>query len=114
MDTMALQHLNHSTVHFEDIAGKGAKQLTFNQIDLEQAGPYAAEDADITLQLHQFFAPQLAADEALNQVYQTIEVPLLPILSKIERHGALVDAAQLHQQSQQLAERLRELELDRL
>lgn len=110
MDDMALRLLGHSTIHFEDIAGKGAKQLTFNQIDLEQAGPYAAEDADITLQIHEKLSQALAAEPALNSVYQEIELPLLSVLLKIERNGVMVDVAMLEKQSKQLAERMKEVE----
>jgi DNA polymerase-1 len=109
MDSLALKYLGHNTISFEDIAGKGAKQLTFNQIALEQAAPYAAEDADVTLQLHLKIWPQLAAEAGLLKVLQQIEVPLIPILSKIERHGVLIDSTLLGQQSVQLAKRIDEL-----
>jgi DNA polymerase-1 len=111
MDSLALKYLGQSTIHFEDIAGKGAKQLTFNQIKLEEAGPYAAEDADITLRLHQVLWPQLQAEPGLAGVFDDIEVPLVPVLSRIERNGALIDAAMLGRQSAQLGERMQELEL---
>ncbi len=110
MDDMALRLLGRSTIHFEDIAGKGAKQLTFNQIALEEAGPYAAEDADITLQLHQKLMAELEKEPALKKVYEEIELPLLTVLLKIERHGVMVDVAMLQQQSRQLAERMKVLE----
>ncbi len=110
MDTLAQKYLDHETIHFEDIAGKGAKQLTFDQIDIEQAGPYAAEDADITLRLHQTLQPKLAAEEKLQKVFAEIELPLMPILSKIECTGALIDADKLRQQSQQLAERMQTIQ----
>ncbi|MBN4063705.1 DNA polymerase I, partial [Cardiobacterium sp. AH-315-I02] len=110
MDALALRFLGHSTIHFEEIAGKGAKQLTFNQIDLEQAGSYAAEDADITLQLHQKLSAELNQQPALNDVYQNIELPLLTVLLKIERNGVKIDVAMLEKQSVQLAERMRALE----
>ncbi len=110
MDTLAETHLQRSTIHFEDIAGKGSKQLTFNQIALEQAGPYAAEDADVTLQLHNTLWPQVAAEDSLKRVLTTIEIPLISVLSKIERNGAKVDAKLLGQQSQEITERLTELE----
>lgn len=110
MDTLADKHLGRKTIHFEDIAGKGAKQLTFNQIPLEQAGPYAAEDAEITLALHQALYPQLEAIDGLKRVYQEIDKPLLSLLSKIERTGAVVDAHILGEQSQELAERIVALE----
>ena len=92
------------------MAGKGAAQLTFNQVALEQAGPYAAEDADITLRLHQCLWPKVQAQPTLETVFNDLELPLLPVLSKIERTGALVDDTLLFQQSQELAERLAELE----
>ena len=110
MDDMALRLLGHSTIHFEDIAGKGAKQLTFNQVDLALAGPYAAEDADITLQIHEKLSQALAAEPALKKVYEEIELPLLNVLLKIERNGVKVDVAMLEKQSQQLAQRMKEVE----
>jgi DNA polymerase I len=110
MDDMALRLLGQSTIHFEDIAGKGAKQLTFNQIDLAQAGPYAAEDADITLQLHQKLSAALDNEPALKKVYEEIELPLLKVLLRIERNGVMVDVAMLKRQSKQLAERMKEVE----
>ncbi len=110
MDDMALRLLGHSSIHFEDIAGKGAKQLTFNQIDLDKAGPYAAEDADITLQIHQVLQQQLAKEPTLKKVYEEIELPLLKVLLGIERTGVKIDIAMLQQQSLQLAERMKELE----
>ncbi|MFK7730735.1 MAG: DNA polymerase I [Pseudomonadales bacterium] len=110
MDTLAMKYLGHKTVHFEDIAGKGAKQITFNKVPLEQAAPYAAEDADVTLRLHEALQPQLAAEPSLASVFNEIEIPLVPVLSKIERNGTLVDASLLATQSEQLGERLHELE----
>lgn len=110
MDTLAERHLEHQTIHFEDIAGKGAKQLTFNQIELDKAGPYAAEDADITLRLHQILWPQLEAEASLTQVFERIELPLLNVLSTIERNGALIDCKLLGEQSVEIAQRLDELE----
>ena len=110
MDTLALKYLGEKTIHFEDIAGKGAGQLTFNQIALEEAGTYAAEDADITLRLHQALWPKLQESEGLQQVFDTIEIPLVPVLSNIERCGAIVSADLLHKQSQELGVRLSELE----
>lgn len=103
MDTLALKYLGERTIRFEDIAGKGAKQLSFNQIELERAGPYAAEDADITLRLHQALWPRLAAQPGPRAVFEDIEMPLLPVLSRIERTGALVDAKRLAEQSRELA-----------
>jgi len=110
MDDLALRLLGHNTIHFEDIAGKGAKQLTFNEIDLEQAGPYAAEDADITLQIHQKLQDALQKEPSLKRVYQEIELPLLEVLLKIERNGVMVDVAMLEKQSAQLAQRMVEVE----
>ncbi|RRV25090.1 DNA polymerase I [Pseudomonas sp. o96-267] len=110
MDSLALKYLNHSTIRFEDIAGKGAKQLTFDQIDLEQAGPYAAEDADVTLRLHQELWGRLEALPSLAKVLRDIEIPLVPVLARIERNGALVDAKLLGEQSVELGEKLVELE----
>ncbi|WP_339074785.1 DNA polymerase I [Teredinibacter turnerae] len=101
MDTLAELHLGHKTIHFEDIAGKGAKQLTFNQIKLEEAGPYAAEDADITLRLHQALWPKVAEAEGLKTVFNDVELPLVSILSRIERNGALLDTKLLGELSQQ-------------
>jgi DNA polymerase-1 len=109
MDALAEYYLGRSTVHFEDIAGKGAKQLTFNQISLDIAADYAAEDADITLQLHQHLLPLLRAQPALEQVLLEIDMPLVPILSAVERQGALVDGRLLRQHSAELAERLHSL-----
>ncbi|MDX3775513.1 DNA polymerase I [Chromatiaceae bacterium AAb-1] len=111
MDSLSLKYLGHKTISFEEIAGKGAKQLTFNQIPLEQAAQYAAEDADITLRLHQALWPQLQQDATLASVLTDIEIPLVSVLSKIERNGVLIDAKQLAQQSLQLTERIAELEL---
>ena len=110
MDTLADKYLGRSTIHFEDIAGKGAKQLTFNQIDLKEAGPYAAEDADITLQLHEALYPQLEAEKGLLSIYEEIDKPLVEVISKIERRGAKVDAHQLAVHSQELTKRIGELE----
>ncbi len=110
MDSMAQRFLNHNTIHFEDIAGKGAKQLTFNQVHIDKAGPYAAEDADITLRLHQCIHPQLEATPDLLSVYQEIELPLMPIIQKIERNGVKIDAQMLADQSYQLSERMKEIE----
>lgn len=110
MDTLAKIHLDHENIHFEDIAGKGAKQLTFNQIPLETAGPYAAEDADITLRLHQSLWPRLEQEEGPCRVFQNLELGLLPVLSRIERQGALVDANILGRQSLSLGERITALQ----
>ena len=110
MDSLAEKYLGEQTIKFADVAGKGVGQLTFNQIALEIAGPYAAEDADITLRLHQVLWPQVSAHTSLGKVFTDIEIPLVPVLSRIERTGALVDDTLLFQQSQELALRLAELE----
>ncbi len=110
MDALALEYLGEQTISFQSIAGKGAKQLTFNQIDLEQAGPYAAEDADITLRLHQVLRPRLAETGRLQDVYEKIDLPLVPVLSHMEQRGAMISASTLRQHSQELAERMAELE----
>ena len=112
MDSLALKYLGQNTIHFEDIAGKGAKQLSFNQIKVEEAGPYAAEDADITLRLHQTLWPKLEEQASLLPVFRDIELPLVPVLSKIERQGALLSCEMLHQQSTELGLRLEELKSD--
>ena len=111
MDSLALRFLQHSCISFEQIAGKGKAQVTFNQIDLDQAAPYAAEDADVTLRLHNQLQSLMANEPELQKVYREIEVPLVPVLSRIERTGVLIDDMLLGAQSQELAQRLDELEL---
>ncbi|MDF1821200.1 MAG: DNA polymerase I [Alcanivoracaceae bacterium] len=110
MDSLALKYLGHKCISFEEIAGKGAKQLTFNQIGLEEAAPYAAEDADVTLQLHQNLWASLEKEASLVSVFRDIEIPLVPVLSRIERNGCFVDADMLRHQSQQLATTMAELQ----
>jgi DNA polymerase-1 len=110
MDSLAKRYLGVETTSFEDIAGKGVKQLTFNQIELEQAAPYAAEDADITLRLHQTLWGQLEAVPGLSRVFSEIELPLLPVLARMELLGTTIDPKLLHQQSQEIELRLAELE----
>ncbi len=112
MDDMAVRYLSYSTTHYEDVAGKGAKQVTFDQVDIETAAPYAAEDADITLRLHHYLWPLLQETKSLQKVYQEIELPLLPVLSRMERNGVLLDVIMLAKQSKQLTQRLKELELE--
>ncbi|MFT4045684.1 MAG: DNA polymerase I [Solimonas sp.] len=106
MDTLAGKYLGHKTVAFTDIAGKGKNQLTFNQIALDVAGHYSAEDADITLRLHQVLYPCVAASAALHKVYQTIEMPLVPVLAEVEQAGVKVDVPLLGKISLELAERM--------
>ena len=112
LDSAAIKHLDHKTIRFEEIAGKGAKQKTFNQIDIQQAGPYAAEDADIALRLHTSLQPKLEALPGLSNVFTQIEMPLVPVLSHIERHGVLVDSQLLQKQSRSIAKRLIKLETE--
>lgn len=110
MDSLALKYLGETTIKFEDVAGKGAKQLTFNQIDLETAGPYAAEDADITLRLHQKLRPMIDEDPCFSRVLDEIEMPLMPVLADVEYTGVLIDADMLHQQSRALKTRIVDIE----
>ncbi|WP_456375000.1 DNA polymerase I [Thiolapillus sp.] len=110
MDSLAKKYLGYDTVSFSDIAGKGARQLTFNQIDLEQAGPYAAEDADITLRLHETLWPRLEKEEGPCRVFREIEMPLVPVLSCMERTGVRIDTDLLARQSEELAQKLHDLE----
>ncbi len=112
MDALALKYLGYETVHFEDIAGKGAKQLTFNQIDIEKAGHYAAEDADITLRLHHAIFPALAQTASMLSVFNEIEMPLLPVLARMEQTGVLIDSDILADQSLSIGQRLAELEIE--
>jgi DNA polymerase-1 len=110
MDSLAEHYLGVRTIHYEDVAGKGARQLSFNEVPLEQAGPYAAEDADITLRLHGRLWEKLAREPALVRLYETIEIPLVPVLARMERTGVRIDVDQLHQQGHEIGKRLLELE----
>ncbi|MFI3246703.1 MAG: DNA polymerase I [Ferrimonas sp.] len=110
MDDLALKYLGHKTISFEEVAGKGSKQKTFNQIALEQASPYAAEDADITLRLHHALQPLLASEPSCQQVFNEIELPLIGVMSQMERNGVRLDCDMLFEQSQAIAARLAELE----
>jgi len=110
MDSLALKYLGHQTTHYEDIAGKGAKQISFSQVSIEDAGHYAAEDADITLRLHQHLWPKLQAEPALEKVLAEIEIPLIPVLARMEQAGVLIDGKTLRRQSSELAKRMQELE----
>ena len=110
MDSLALAYLGHKTIHFEEIAGKGAKQLTFNQIGLEETGPYAAEDADITMRLHQAIWAKLENEPKLKALLVDVEVPVACVLSRMEQQGVLIESQRLRQQSQDLATRIAELE----
>lgn len=111
MGSLAERYLQHSCISFEEIAGKkGKKQLTFNQIELEQASVYAAEDADVTLRLHNVLMARLNADENLKTIFEQYEMPLVPVLSRMERHGVLIDSNMLTEQSKQIGVRLDELQ----
>jgi DNA polymerase-1 len=109
MDTLADKYLNHATIHFSDVAGKGKSQITFNQVSLDIASAYSAEDADITLRLHHVLYPRLCEVPALQKVFETIEMPLLPVLAGIERNGVKIDAPLLARISTELAGRMDEL-----
>jgi DNA polymerase-1 len=110
MDDLAKEYLGVETIHYEDVAGKGAKQIGFQEVSIEQAGPYAAEDADITLQLHQVLSAKLAQQPRLLELYTQMEVPLISVLARIERNGVLIDAAMLAQQSLELSSQIISLE----
>jgi DNA polymerase I len=110
MDSMAEQHLNHRTIRFEDVAGKGKGQVSFAQVSVDKAADYAAEDADITLRLHQALHPQLAAVPSLLRVFETVEMPLVPVLARIEQNGVYVDAKLLMRISHELGERMEQLQ----
>ena len=110
MDSLALKYLGHRTIHYEDVAGKGAKQLSFNEVPVETAAPYAAEDADVTLRLHRVLRPRLEEHPSLATLCDTVEVPLVPVLSRVERNGVRIDVGLLNAQSTELAERMREIQ----
>ena len=112
MDTLALKHLNHQTIKFEEVCGKGKKQILFSQVGLEAARDYACEDADITLRLFEVLKPQLDAVPELGQLYSTLEMPLVEILARLEKVGTLIDPESLHRQSEQLGVRLAEIEAE--
>ncbi len=110
MDSLALKYLAHRTVHYEEVAGKGAKQIPFSQVALDDAAPYAAEDADVTLRLHRHLWPRLEAEPPLRDLYAEVGIPLVAVLSEIERTGVLIDTDQLFVQGHELGERLAEIE----
>jgi DNA polymerase-1 len=110
MDSLALKYLGHKTIKYEEVAGKGKGQLLFSEVPLEQAGPYAAEDADVTLRLHEELWPRLQEVPSLEKVFREIEMPLVPVLSRIERNGVRIDAAMLKKQSHELAQRILQVE----
>jgi len=106
LDSLAQRHLGYTTITYEDVAGKGARQISFAQVDLDTATRYAAEDADITLRLHHLLRPRLTAAPAQEAVYRDIEIPLIPVLARIEAHGVKLDTAELHRQTQDLSRRM--------
>jgi DNA polymerase-1 len=110
LDSLCQKYLSHSNIKFEDVAGKGVRQLSFNQVPLETASPYAAEDADMTLRLHRHFWPRLCAQPRLRALFEELEIPLLNVLSDMERNGVKVDVSMLKKQSQELAGRMQEVE----
>ena len=110
MDSLALKYLGRQTTHYEDIAGKGAKQISFSQVDIETASHYAAEDADITLQLHEHLWPRLTEEPGLASVLREIEMPLVPVLARMEQAGVLIDGDILARQSREMATQIHELE----
>lgn len=110
LDTLVLKHLGRKTIHYEDVAGKGAKQIGFNEVAIEKATPYAAEDAEACLCLHRVLISRLGESSSLLAVFHEVEMPLVPVLSRIERRGVLVDAAMLAAQSDEIKQRLNELE----
>ncbi|MFA5938978.1 MAG: DNA polymerase I [Sinimarinibacterium sp.] len=112
MDTLAQKYLNHTTIKFEDVAGKGKNQITFNQVAIDRATEYSAEDADITLRLHHALYPRVCAEAALKKVYETIEMPLVPVLARMEQTGVKVDVVLLRQISAELAQRMDELQAE--
>ncbi len=112
MDSLALKYLSHRTIHYEEIAGKGSKQLRFDEIPLETAAPYAAEDADVTLRLHEALWPRLASKGRLQRLFEEVEVPLVPVLSRMERTGVVVDRDMLSRQSEELATRMAAIEAE--
>ncbi len=112
MDSLAEKYLQHRTIRYEEVAGKGARQLTFDQVPLEKATPYAAEDADVTLRLHRALWPMLEKEPVLARLFEEIEMPLVPVLSRMERTGVRIDVDMLEQQSRELGERLIEHEKD--
>jgi DNA polymerase I len=112
MDSLAKNYLDIETIHYDDVAGKGAKQIPFNQVSIEDAAPYAAEDADIVLKLHRVLSSELKKHKTLENVYQNIEMPLLSVLARVERNGVVIDSDMLLQQSHELQSRMQEIEME--
>jgi DNA polymerase-1 len=112
LDSVARKYLGEETIHYEDVAGKGVKQLRFDEVQIDQAAPYAAEDAEVTLRLHQALWPQLQSTGRLSDVYESIEQPLIPVLGRMEEHGVLVDAGLLGELSAEFAEKMASVEIE--
>jgi DNA polymerase-1 len=112
MDTLAKRWLDHDTIHYEDVAGKGAKQISFSQVDLDTACRYSAEDADITLRLHHALWPKLQEQPSLEKVFTGIEMPLVPVLARMEQRGVLIDVASLRRQTNELGKRMHALQTE--
>ena len=111
LDAMALNYLNIKTIHYEDVAGKGAKQISFNQVSIEEAAPYACEDAEVVIKLNSILTSKLKKIPSLEKIYRTIEIPLIPVLSRIERNGVMINAEMLAKQTKNLKNRMREIEI---
>lgn len=109
-DSVALKYLGQETIHYEDVAGKGAKQIGFEQVGIEQAAPYAAEDAELCIRLHEHLYPRIKGTGRLREVYERIEIPLIAVLSEVERNGVYVDRQMLLEQSAEFAERMQDIE----
>ena len=110
MDTLAKRYLNYDTIKYSDVTGKGSKQISFSQVDLDQACRYAAEDADVTLRLHQALWPRVCEQPSLRKLFEEIELPLVSVLARMERRGVLIDAAALKRQGDELAKRMHEIQ----
>ena len=112
LDALALNYLNIKTIHYEDVAGKGAKQISFNQVSIEEAAPYACEDAEVVIKLNSILISKLKKIPSLEKIYRTIEIPLIPVLSRIERNGVMINAEMLAKQTKNLKNRMREIEIE--
>ena len=112
LDALALNYLNIKTIHYEDVAGKGAKQISFNQVSIEEAAPYACEDAEVVIKLNSILTSKLKKIPSLEKIYRTIEVPLIPVLSRIERNGVMINSEMLAKQTKSLKNRMREIEIE--
>tara|TARA_Y100001949_G_scaffold31685_1_gene24817 strand:+ start:1220 stop:3928 length:2709 start_codon:yes stop_codon:yes gene_type:complete len=112
LDALALNYLNIKTIHYEDVAGKGAKQISFNQVSIEEAAPYACEDAEVVIKLNSVLTSKLKKIPSLEKIYRTIEIPLIPVLSRIERNGVMINSDMLAKQTKNLKNRMREIEIE--